>query len=180
MSCDLLTAPTTTLISLGEYKEALGIQDALRDTALTTYIRACSDLIEEDADQCWRSQSFLQCENGFRCRIWLERSPIQSVSVSYYDSSNALQPFTDYTLKKTPLPCLIVNSGVTFPETYCRWDSVQITINCAGTIPSRAKALCFALVGEMDTNRELMSANNLAENPVYQRCLRSLRRGLVS
>lgn len=173
-------APTTTLISLAEFKAWAGIYHDVLDAAYTELIEAASQQIELDTNVQFRPQTWVWTQEAWTPIYTLPVYPVSAVAITYYDQDNVLQTLSSTNFILVPNQYEVrLYLDDTSTRVYDRPDAIQITMTCGySTIPALAKACCRSLASHWDRNREATTERNLRDTPEgYQRTIQILRRG---
>ncbi|WP_425399657.1 head-tail connector protein [Aeoliella sp.] len=167
------------MIDLDDLKEHLNIDLDTDDDRLTALIDQATDWIETQTNQKYTASTYLYwlpCfPSGF---ITLPKSPLQSVTIDYYDSDNVLQELTDFFVRyQSHVP--LAGPNIQWPQTYTnRVDAVKITMVCgvdSDDIPPAIKQACLQLCTIWNEQRE----GNVSEIKQIDRIIAAYRRGLI-
>jgi hypothetical protein len=152
-------APTTTIVSLAELKSELGIvDDTSHDTRLNLRLAIVTDALEKFCNQCFVTQTFVEKYSCFPSCFDLEKSPVQSVAITYYDEDNTLTPTpldasNYYVLGKNQVTKIVADDQ--WPNTYDRPEAVTVTYVCGySSIPAAVKGMALKLACMEDLDRE--------------------------
>lgn len=149
-------APSDTIISLAELKADLGITTSDDDTRLTELLEGNRDFIENEVGLCFTDQTWVQTYASFPCSIVAAKNPVQTITVQYYDSDNALQTLDSdeyYTIKNNLRH--VLKPVDSWPTTYDRPEAVVLTLECGFTaLPARVKRLALKLANIENEDRE--------------------------
>ncbi len=180
MALKLITAPTTTPVSLVEVKRHLQIDSASQDQNLGLYIDAATANL--DGADGWLSRALVTQTwdlyyDAFPCgSIKIPLPPLQSVtSVNYVPPSGTEVALSTsyYSVDTVSTPgWIVLNSGYSWPTTLDAINTVRIRF-VAGytTVPAPIKAAIMLMVGGMYEGRESWSREDMIENPTLKALL---------
>lgn len=159
----ITTPPASEPVSVATLKLQCRIasDDTSEDALLTAYIKAAREMVESDTERCLMTQTHKLYLERFPSEIVLDRVPVTSVSVQYYDADNSLQPLagTEYGVLVFAEPAKIVRAyGRSWPSTYKRPDAVQVTLGLGyasdSAVPEKAQQAIRLLAAHWYENRE--------------------------
>ena len=161
---EVVTEPTLEPIDLEAAKRHLFIASTsfIHDEYVTTLIQAAREQWESDTDSAVMSQTLKVTASNFcGSAMYLPRRPISSItSVTYYDSSNALQTLATsvYALDKQARAIRLKVDQVWPGVESSRFDAIAVTyvagVATQATVPAIAKQAMMLLIGYyFDANR---------------------------
>jgi uncharacterized phiE125 gp8 family phage protein len=171
-------APAAPILTLDEAKAHLRVDHADEDVLITGLIEAATAhldgyqgiLGQALITQTW-SVEFARFANRIDVPLW----PIQSASIQYYDSANALQTLSAsvYAVLSDGMgPYVALRYNQQWPQTWTRDDAVKVTFvagygAAATSVPMAIRAAMLLLIGHWYDNRSTVSVGEAAsEMPV--------------
>ncbi len=161
------TVPAGYPVTLAEAKDHLHVDGSDSDARIEFLIAAATEKLDGwngELGRClitqiWRVD-FDRFPHGRR--LSLPFGPVQSVTVEYSDTDNAVQALAaaNYHLLEDALgPFLsLADTESAWPMTYCRRDAVRITVvagyGAADSVPEPIKQIILLVVGHWFANRE--------------------------
>lgn len=180
----LVTAPTTSPVSLAEARAHLRVDHTDEDTIIQTYIDAATAHLDGWAGilgRCLVTQTWRQDLAEFPIGVLRLPFPdVQTVAVAYTDTNGADQTFTGFDLVDDYLGAgLVLADGQVWPATDDIQNAVRVTFVCgygaAADVPSALKAAILLHVGTLYENRETLT-DRLAPNMAYEALTAPYRR----
>jgi uncharacterized phiE125 gp8 family phage protein len=164
MAIKLITAATTTPVSLAEAKLHCKVDAADDEALITAYIVAATEQAEQILNRVLMPQTWELTLDSFPAAFELTRSPVQSItSLKYYDTNGVLQTLASnlYSLDNADGD----NSAYVVPAYNTDWPVTREQINAvsvryvagyadATVIPEPIKAWIKIQVGTMYKFRE--------------------------
>lgn len=158
-SINLITAPVGDIVTLGEFKNYLRVDHDDDNNFLQVILNSAVKQVENITRRKLLSQQWrLTLDYFHRCEIKLPFPNAISIdSIQYYNASNELVEFTDFESSLSGLYGY-VKPNTSWPETYKRFDAVQIDFTCgygntANDIPESAKIAICVIGAQMYENR---------------------------
>lgn len=177
-----LTTPSTTyLVTLQQLKAHLAIDVDTEDTRLTLLLATTRDFIERETNICWTSQVWTQTEEGFPIALKLKKTPVSSLAISYYNTSNVLTTWnsSNYYLLGNNQAAVVLPVD-DFPQTYDRPNAVSCAITTGTTVPPTIQQACLLLAAHWNEHREAEIQGSITEIKIgFDRLVRSYRKGHV-
>lgn len=167
-------APTVLPVSLQELKDHLRITHDSQDTLLMAYLKAAINSVEQFTGLTLAQTTFTTYHPAFDYNTAVKKYPLNEiVSVKYYNASNVLTDFTDFTSDLISVPGGIVLTSL--PATYDRSDAVTIEVKAGyRIIPDAVKAAILLHAGYLYDNPSDPPKNMLTAS---QNILRDFRIG---
>jgi uncharacterized phiE125 gp8 family phage protein len=157
------SAPATNPITLAEAKAHLRVSHTAEDELIAFYIDAAVAALDGWSGilgRCMVTQTWRQDYGCFSDEMRLPMHGVASVTVTYYDSANAMQTLgsSNYALVNRRDGAAVVRSDSgSFPSTYDRPDAVQVAAVCgygaASAVPAALKAAILLHVGALFEGR---------------------------
>lgn len=165
----LTTAPTDTVISVETAKAHVFVTHDDMDDWFTAAVKAATELVESRCRRGLFTQTWTLTLSGWPAVMWLPwASPLQSVTVQYYDASNVQQTLSSaayVTVPGDPAE-LHLAYAQTWPALYSRPNAVTVTyvIGWASraTIPMLYKQAILFLVGHWWSHRESVALGTIS------------------
>lgn len=172
----LVTPPASEPVSLAEARKQLELptDDTTHSDHLTLLIQAAREQWEHDTDSCCLTQTWrLYLPYFCGSVIDLPKRPIQSVSITYYDSGDVSQTLaTSVYALDTDNRKIRLKSLQTWPTTYERFDAVTITFvagyTSAALVPAIHKQAMRLLIGHYFESRDMIMSESLQSMPAYE------------
>jgi uncharacterized phiE125 gp8 family phage protein len=161
MQYRIATAPTTYPISLAEAKLHLRVTTSEEENRITALIKSATDQVESYLRRQLITATWDLYLDEFPDVIYLEKSPIASVSyVKYYNSSNTLTTLStdDYVADTYTEPGrVMIAYGKDWPDTYDRPSAVNVRFiagyGAAATVPDTIKDGIYMTLTHLFENR---------------------------
>jgi len=161
MSLRLITAPTSTPVSVAEVKAWLRVDGTDEDSLITALIEAATGMIEQITGLAIMAQTWELVLDSFADSILLPKGPVTGItSVSYYDPDSALQTLgsSNYALDAVSSPQWLVRAAdASWPAIASGVNNVIIRFTAAVTVAADLASLKTAilmLVAHWHGNRE--------------------------
>jgi uncharacterized phiE125 gp8 family phage protein len=124
----LVTGPTAEPITLAEARAQCRVDHAIDDAVLAALILDARGWAQGYTRRNFISQTWDYSLHGFPMVIELPVGPVTSItSISYYDTNNAAQTFTNYDADlKGAVPRIQPADGYEWPDTYSRYNAVTV------------------------------------------------------
>lgn len=168
----LITAATSTPISVEEAKAHLRVDGTGEDDLITIYVAAATAYLDGYSGVLGRAlvtQTWRQDYDCFTDKLRLPLPPVASVtSVTYYDTLNASTTLATsvYALQIDAAgPHIALKPGQVFPGSYTRTDAVSVTYvtgTAAADVPAPIRAALLLMVGDLYANRETAQVGSVA------------------
>lgn len=159
----LVSGPSVEPISLAEAKEHLRVEHGDDDTIIARLISVAVATVDARGElgRAMVSQTWAQTGYGWRDRVELTMTPVQSLSaVKYFDTDNVEQTATlsDFRLIGTALNSYVEPVG-SWPQTFDRPDALKLEYvagwgDSASDVPESLRNALLMLVGHWYENRE--------------------------
>lgn len=151
----LITPPAALAVSLADAKANLRVDGIDLDALITAWLEGITAHAENYTERALITQAWRVTQDGFTDDIELPRPPTISVtSVTYYDTANVLQTLaaSQYVLDEVNGK-LLPASGVTWPDTYARFDAVTVNYSAGygptdATVPKSIRLYILAKLTE--------------------------------
>ncbi len=165
-------SPTVEIVTRDDIKNHLRYDGDDENDLLDILVAAARDHMEGYNGVTGRAFITQTWTAGYDCfptgrRLPLPISPVQSASVSYFDSNNAEQTFTDFSVVEDDRgPFLYLNQTSNgWPATYERPDALTVTMvagygDTAASVPQAIKHALRLMVGHWFENREAVIIGN--------------------
>jgi uncharacterized phiE125 gp8 family phage protein len=164
-------APAELPLTLTEVKSHLRVDHDDEDSLVAIYISAAVSYLDGWAGilgRCLVTQTWRQDFDGFCEKMRLPFPDVQSLTVAYYDTANALQTLaaSNYALVNDASGARIqLASDGSFPATYDRPDAVRVTLAAgygdASYVPYAIKAAILLHIGHLYANRDAVNTGNI-------------------
>ena len=184
---EVTTAATAAPVTLEEAKTQLAIPTAVtdHDAHVTQLILAATEIVEEDANRAFVTQTVTEKLYGFPCgerEIVVARGPLASVTaIQYVDTDGATQSFTDYVADTTHQPGrIILNYNTFWAQTRDIQNSVVLTYIsgvAVASVPKIAKQAILLMVAHMFDMKELVNFNSNMMGQTYEVLVNRLKFG---
>lgn len=127
-SLTLVSGPTAEPITLAEARAQCRIDHVIDDAVLARLILDAREWAQGYTRRNFIAQTWDYSMDSFPIVIRLPIGPATSItSISYYDTNNALQTFTNYDANlKTAVPLICAADGYEWPDTYSRYNAVTV------------------------------------------------------
>ncbi len=174
MALKLITAPTTTPVSLAEVKRHLKIDSAAEDARLEMFINAATELYDGETGLLGRAivaQTWDLYLDEFPCgAIQIPLPPLASITSVKYDAPSGVETTisaSNYTVDTVSTPGWVVpNSTYTWPVTLCAINAVRVRFVAGySTVPTAIKLGLLETIGTMYANPQGVTAENVISNP---------------
>lgn len=162
----LISAPSVEPVSLAEAKEHAEVEHSDHDALLQRLVSAAVAYVDASGvlGRAMISQTWAQTGYGWRDRVELTMTPVQSLSaVKYFDVYNVEQTATlsDFRLLGTALNSYVEPVG-SWPQAFDRPDALKLEYvagygDAASDVPQTLRNAILMLVGHWYENREAYS-----------------------
>lgn len=183
MGTRLITAPSTTPVTLAECKAQANVSDTSMDSVIPAFIEAAVQEAELETGRALMTQTWERTFDAFPDAIVLWRPPVQSVtSVKYYDPTNVLQTLNSgvYTLDNDSEPAWLLPSwGNSWPATLPVANAVRVRYVCgyadAASVPASIKQwIKMRVCSFIDESRSTIITGTIAtDSPGVKNLLRA-------
>lgn len=157
--------PVEEPITLPDVKEHCRVIDSFDDVALNAYIRAARGSVEERCGVKLVTQTCKLLGSQFCDLQSLPIYPLISVaSIKYLDVNGIEQTVApgDYTVVAGRNPSVYLNSGKSWPATYCAKDTIRLTgdfgFGTSAKVPDSIKLAMYLMVSGWSENRESLGS----------------------
>jgi uncharacterized phiE125 gp8 family phage protein len=168
-------APVEPLLTLAEVKAHLRVDYADEDALIASLIEAATAHLDGYGGILGRaliSQTWTVEYPTFGERLDVPLGPLQSATVQYYDSTNALQTLATsvYAVLSDGLgPYVSLKYNQQWPQTYTRDDAVKITWVAgygasAASVPAALRTALMLLIGHWYDNRSTVLVGESASD----------------
>ena len=161
-------APTNTPVSLFVARAHLRVDGSEEDELIASLIDVAVSHLDGWSGilgRCLMTQTWRQDMGCFPPFLRLPFPNVQSVTVQYYDASNALQTVSAanyFLVNRVDGAAVELASTASWPSHYLRPDAVQITMVCGYTsVPPSIKAAILLHVAHLFVNREPVNIGNI-------------------
>lgn len=169
--------PSAPIIDLADAKAHLRVLANDDDALIEALISAAEAHLDGFSGILGRALVTQTWQRSFGCfpscdTIRLPLGPlIGSVAVTYYDSANAQQSFTDFTAVSDAVgPKVVLGAAASWPGTFDRPDAITITWQCgygdAADVPAPIIHAAKLLIGHWFASREATAPSSLSELPL--------------
>lgn len=174
-------APTMQPVTLTEAKAHLNVSHSDDDAVISDLVAAATLAVEQRTNRCFihqtrvcKMRTFADQRYVHGRRIYLQRSPLSSVSsVQYVASSGTTTtlPTSDYIVRSEDMPgCISEAYNATWPDTRVYDDNVTITYVAGHTssstgVPANIKLAINQTVAHWYRNREAVAEGTMQELP---------------
>lgn len=186
MGYTITTAPTEEPLNLKEVKLFLKEEQETNNALIKNMIVGARKICEAKTNRKLVTQTVkLSLDEFPDNEIEIQGSPIQSIThVKYYDSDNAQQTLaaTNYQIDITTEPARFdISSTGTFPDTYDRFNAVELTFvagyGLGSSVPDNIKQAMYLMIGHWYENREdVVVGRQVNEVPMASEALLALER----
>jgi uncharacterized phiE125 gp8 family phage protein len=169
-------APADPLLTLADAKAHLRVDHADEDALISSLIDAAAAHVDGYNGILGRAlitQTWVVEFPTFTNRMDVPLGPIQSATIQYYDSLNALQTLATsvYAVLSDGLgPYVTLKYNQQWPQTYTRDDAVKITwiagYGAAAAVPASIRSAMLLLIAHWYDNRSTVSVGeSVSEMP---------------
>jgi len=165
--------PAQSLLTLADVKAHMRVDHADEDALISGYINAATarlDGLSGILGRALLTQTWTVEFPAFGKRLDIPLCPVQSATIQYYDSTNALQTLSSsvYAVLTDGLgPYVSLKYNQQWPQTYTRDDAVKITFvagygDTPASVPASIRIAMFLLVAHWYDNRSAVSVDKAA------------------
>ena len=179
--------PVSSPVTIEDAKLHLDLDDSYYDSQLDRLIHVCTRRLEQDTRRSLVTQTHVLSMDTFPSNgiIELPTAPVQSVtSVTYVDTNDATQTFTEFTLDSNNTPSRIVlNDGESFPTVRAHYDDVKVTYisgygSTVASVDPVAKFAILMLISHLFNSPSVTAHGSVNIVPVgYESLIDSLKWG---
>ena len=183
----ITVSPEFSPVTISEARLHLDLDDNYYDQQLDTLIKVSTRRLEQDTRRSLVTQTHVLSMDTFPSNgiIELPTAPVQSVtSVTYVDTNDATQTFTEYTLDSNNTPSRIVlNDGESFPTVRGHYDDVKVTYvsgygSTVASVDPVAKFAILMLVSHLFNSPSVTAHGSVNIVPIgYESLIDSLKWG---
>jgi len=180
-------APVSSPVTVEDARLHLDLDDNYYDSQLDRLIEVARRRVEQDTRRSLITQTHVLSMDTFPSNgiIELPTAPVQSVtSVTYVDTADATQTFTEYTLDSNNTPSrLVLNDGESFPTVRGHYDDVKVTYiagygSTVASVDPVAKFAILMLISHLFNSPSVTAHGSVNIVPVgYESLIDSLKWG---
>tara|TARA_R110001583_G_scaffold64231_9_gene186865 strand:- start:628 stop:1215 length:588 start_codon:yes stop_codon:yes gene_type:complete len=180
-------APVSSPVTVEDARLHLDLDDNYYDSQLDRLIDVARRRVEQDTRRSLVTQTHVLSMDTFPTNgiIELPTAPIQSVtSVTYVDTNDATQTFTEFTLDSNNTPSrLVLNDGESFPTVRAHYDDVKVTYvsgygSTVASVDPVAKFAILMLVSHLFNSPSVTAHGSVNIVPIgYESLIDSLKWG---
>jgi len=180
-------APVSSPVTVEDARLHLDLDDNYYDSQLDRLIDVARRRVEQDTRRSLVTQTHVLSMDTFPSNgiIELPTAPVQSVtSVTYVDTADATQTFTEYTLDSNNTPSrLVLNDGESFPTVRGHYDDVKVTYvsgygSTVASVDPVAKFAILMLISHLFNSPSVTAHGSVNIVPVgYESLIDSLKWG---
>lgn len=179
--------PVSSPVTVEDARLHLDLDDNYYDSQLDRLIDVARRRVEQDTRRSLVTQTHVLSMDTFPSNgiIELPTAPVQSVtSVTYVDTNDATQTFTEFTLDSNNTPSrLVLNDGESFPTVRGHYDDVKVTYvsgygSTVASVDPVAKFAILMLVSHLFNSPSVTAHGSVNVVPVgYESLIDSLKWG---
>jgi len=180
-------APVSSPVTVEDARLHLDLDDNYYDSQLDRLIDVARRRVEQDTRRSLVTQTHVLSMDTFPSNgiIELPTAPVQSVtSVTYVDTADATQTFTEYTLDSNNTPSrLVLNDGESFPTVRGHYDDVKVTYvsgygSTVASVDPVAKFAILMLISHLFNSPSVTAHGSVNIVPIgYESLIDSLKWG---
>ena len=179
--------PVSSPVTVEDARLHLDLDDNYYDSQLDRLIDVARRRVEQDTRRSLITQTHVLSMDTFPTNgiIELPTAPVQSVtSVTYVDTNDATQTFTEFSLDSNNTPSrLVLNDGESFPTVRAHYDDVKVTYvsgygSTVASVDPVAKFAILMLVSHLFNSPSVTAHGSVNIVPVgYESLIDSLKWG---
>jgi uncharacterized phiE125 gp8 family phage protein len=180
-------APVSSPVTVEDARLHLDLDDNYYDSQLDRLIDVARRRVEQDTRRSLITQTHVLSMDTFPSNgiIELPTAPVQSVtSVTYVDTADATQTFTEYALDSNNTPSrLVLNDGESFPTVRGHYDDIKVTYiagygSTVASVDPVAKFAILMLISHLFNSPSVTAHGSVNIVPVgYESLIDSLKWG---
>ena len=179
--------PVSSPVTVEDARLHLDLDDNYYDSQLDRLIEVARRRVEQDTRRSLITQTHVLSMDTFPSNgiIELPTVPVQSVtSVTYVDTADATQTFTEFTLDSNNTPSrLVLNDGESFPTVRAHYDDVKVTYvsgygSTVASVDPVAKFAILMLISHLFNSPSVTAHGSVNIVPIgYESLIDSLKWG---